>query len=80
VSDPKYLRSDLGSLLGHFIEECGESLAAAGKTLRRGLDSSNPELPPGWSGRVWLLRELDDLELAITRLRPSLKHKEGSGG
>lgn len=32
--------------LGYLVEECGEVLAATGKTIRWGQDSFNPELPP----------------------------------
>jgi NTP pyrophosphatase (non-canonical NTP hydrolase) len=74
MSDPRYLRDDLGSLLGHVVEECGEVLAAIGKTQRWGLDSSNPEVLPGFreTNRTWLLRELDDLEFTIARLRKGI--------
>lgn len=53
--------------LGYLAEECGEVLAAVGKALRWGLDSSNPELPleERETNQEWILRELDDLELAI---------------
>ena len=53
--------------LAHVIEECGEFLAAAGKTLRFGAASYNPELPPDQreDNVTWLLRELADLEQAI---------------
>lgn len=56
--------------LGHLIEECGEILAAAGKTLRFGMLSTNPELPPEQqeTNISWLKRELQDLKLAIVRL------------
>jgi NTP pyrophosphatase (non-canonical NTP hydrolase) len=32
--------------LGYLVEECGEVLAAVGKTQRWGLDSVNPDLAP----------------------------------
>jgi len=56
--------------LGYFIEEAGEVLAAAGKTLRWGWNSYNPE--PGASRETnveWLRREVADLEEAIQRLK-----------
>lgn len=71
MADPKYLRGNLKFCLAHAIEECGEFLAAAGKTLRWGQDSFNPELPVAQqekNGR-WLARELDDVEGAMKRLR-----------
>jgi hypothetical protein len=74
MSDPKYIRSGLSFALGHFVEECGECMAAAGKSLRWGLSSVNPELPADQqeTNRDWLLRELEDLEGAIYRLREEL--------
>lgn len=49
--------------LAHVIEECGEVLAAAGKTLRWGPYSYNPEIAE--SDRElnidWLRREMADL-------------------
>jgi hypothetical protein len=59
-----------GNALGKFIEECGEALAAAGKTVRFGWASYNPL--PGASRETnerWLEREIVDLEEAIARLR-----------
>lgn len=74
MSDPKYLRDDIESQLGHVVEECGETAAAIGKTLRWGLESYNPELPEEQreTNRDWILRELADLELASSRLRAHL--------
>lgn len=73
--DKKYLRKGLSFALAHFIEECGEALAAAGKSQRWGMDSVNPELPASQqeTNRDWLLRELDDLELTISRLRGAVR-------
>ena len=57
--------------LGYLVEECGEVLAAAGKTLRWGSDSVNPELPTSEqeTNEDWLLRELHDLQHAIDIIR-----------
>jgi len=41
----KYLRDDFDSVLAHAVEECGEFIAAAGKTQRWGRRSFNPEIP-----------------------------------
>jgi hypothetical protein len=62
-----------GSALGRFIEECGEALAAAGKTVRYGWDSFNPLLPVDQQecNEDWLQREVADLEEAIARLKKS---------
>jgi hypothetical protein len=50
-------------------------LQAIGKTIRWGLESVNPELPPEQqeSNAAWILRELDDLTGAIERLRSHIK-------
>lgn len=70
----EYLRDGFPFALSHFVEECGEALAAAGKTQRWGLLSVNPELPSEQqeSNRDWLLRELTDLEGAMDRLRSEI--------
>jgi NTP pyrophosphatase (non-canonical NTP hydrolase) len=61
--------------LGYLIEECGEVLAAAGKSLRWGLGSVNPEIPASEqeTNADWLRRELNDLEGAIQRVRTLLE-------
>jgi NTP pyrophosphatase (non-canonical NTP hydrolase) len=53
--------------LGYLVEECGEVMAAVGKTIRWGLDSSNPELPEQEreTNKDWIIRELSDLKDAI---------------
>lgn len=58
----------------YLIEECGELIAACGKSLRWGLDSVNPELPPEKqeTNREWVLREISDVEQAINILRAVL--------
>lgn len=60
--------------LAHLVEECGEVMAAAGKTLRWGLDSYNPEVPVSEreTNQEWLLREIADLELAIANAKAML--------
>lgn len=68
---PNYVRNDNISIMAHLVEECGEVLAAAGKTLRWGPDSYNPEIPVAEreTNIAWLRREIADLELVITRLK-----------
>lgn len=70
MSDPRFLQTGFDKQLSHVIEECGEVLSAAGKTQRWGKDSPNPLLPKEQqeTNEVWLLRELNDLKLAIDRL------------
>ena len=71
---PEYEPTNEREALGYFVEECGEALAAAGKTLRWGPGSINPELKRGdrrygETNVEWLEREVADLEQAIKRLR-----------
>ncbi len=69
---PEYLKPDDAEFcLKHLVEECGEVLAAAGKTLRWGPSSVNPEIPAeqAETNLAWLLRELDDLSGAIFRFK-----------
>jgi hypothetical protein len=63
----KYYPKTTEQILGYLAEECGEVVAAVGKSLRWGLNSSNPELPEEEqeTNRDWLIRELDDLEVGI---------------
>ena len=65
--------------LGYLIEEAGEVLAAAGKTLRWGLDSTNPDVPLSKreTNEDWLRREIADLKGAIDRM---LLHLDGERG
>ncbi|QGH74867.1 hypothetical protein MAL1_00121 [Bacteriophage DSS3_MAL1] len=60
--------------LAHLIEETGEVLSAAGKTLRFGLDSYNPLLPveERETNEEWLRREVQDLKLSIAHLEKEL--------
>ena len=67
---PQYEPKSREQFYGYLIEECGEVLAAAGKTLRWGEFSVNPELPRNKqeSNIRWLKRELKDLRGAIDRI------------
>jgi len=71
MSNPDF--TNRGSALGKFIEECGEALAAAGKTVRFGWGCWNPLLPENEreTNEDWLRREVADLKEAITRLEKS---------
>lgn len=61
--------------VAYLIEECGELLAALGKSLRWGLDSVNPELPvqDQETNQEWVLREIDDVERALNLVRDVLR-------
>ena len=71
MTDPRYIVDDFDHCLGHAIEEAGEFLTAAGKTLRWGWISSNPELSPEKqeSNLTWMRREMADLRDALARLQ-----------
>lgn len=60
--------------LAHLVEECGEVVAAAGKTMRFGWWSVNPELPPEKqeTNLDWTLREIANLERAIAAFRAAI--------
>lgn len=66
--DPRF--KDKGNTLGRFIEECGEALAAAGKTVRYGRESFNPLLPrrEQETNGEWLRRESVDVLFAMKKL------------
>lgn len=68
----RYQPKTIGDKLGYLVEESGEVNAAVGKTLRWGLDSSNPEIVGGETNRDWLLRELQDLKKAIRIVEAAL--------
>lgn len=70
MSHPDFVNR--GNVLGKFIEECGEALAAAGKTVRFGWDGYNPLSGASTErNETWLRREVADLEQAIQRLKKS---------
>jgi hypothetical protein len=73
MSHPSF--KDRGRPIGRFIEECGEALAAAGKSVRFGLECVNPLLPEDQqeTNREWLTRELKDLKSAIKALETELE-------
>ena len=70
----RYLRDDFESVLAHAVEECGEFIAAAGKTQRWGRKSFNPELQPSdrETNEDWLRREMADVRLSLSRLEMAL--------
>lgn len=79
---PQYMPKTLPATLGYLVEECGEVLAAVGKTQRWGPDSFNPELPETdpyhvtggrETNRQWILREMRDLSLAIALVTKALE-------
>lgn len=73
--DARFLGKGFTNQLSHLIEECGEVLAAAGKTQRWGPESFNPLLPVEQreTNAQWLARELADLHGAILRLSATME-------
>ena len=75
MSDPRFLQDGFDKRLSHLIEECGEVLAAAGKTQRWGPHSVNPLLPADQqeTNLIWLMREMSDLRQALDRLDAQIR-------
>ena len=66
-----YKPKTIEAKLGWVVEECGEVLAAIGKTQRWGLKSVDPTIfdhKKQETNRAWIMRELRDLKKAITLL------------
>lgn len=66
--------------LAYLVEECGEVMAAVGKTLRWGLDSVDPTenakldvFGAKERNRTWILREMQDLKQAIEIVENEIK-------
>lgn len=80
--DFRYIRTgDVHFALAHAAEEAGELVSAIGKTLRWGLNSVNPELPPEQqeTNRAWVLREMADLRGSLDRLETELAQENPDG-
>jgi NTP pyrophosphatase (non-canonical NTP hydrolase) len=75
MSDPRFLQDGFEKRLAHLVEECGEVLAAAGKTQRWGALSVNPLIPAAdrETNLVWLRREMKDLREALDRLDAAIE-------
>ncbi len=67
---PQYMPKTIEAKLGYLVEECGEVLAAVGKTQRWGLASVDPTSKDDEpeTNRAWVMRELQDLKNAIAIL------------
>lgn len=67
----RYRSNSPSQALAHLSEECGELVAAIGKTMRWGSQSVNPELPPEQqeTNIDWVRREIRDVERAIAAFR-----------
>jgi hypothetical protein len=77
--DPRFMQDGFDKRLSHFIEECGEALAAAGKTQRWGAASVNPLLPEHQQETklCWLRREVADVKKAIKQLEEAIEQDFG---
>lgn len=80
--DQKYLQEGFELTLAHALEECGEFIAAAGKTQRWGPWSSNPELPAEAQEMniLWLEREMNDVLETMTRFKHELTMLKNDNG
>lgn len=78
MADSRFLQQGFDKQLSHLIEECGEVLAAAGKTQRWGRHSVNPLLPKELqeTNLAWLRREIQDLKQTIQRLEATIEEEE----
>ena len=81
MTNPKYMRPGLDFARGKAVEECGELLAALGKSLRWGWLSRDPE--PGASPETnadWVRREMADVRGALDNLEREMNAASASGG
>lgn len=74
MTDQRYMRPGVKFAMGKAVEEAGEFLAAAGKTMRWGFGSFNPDLPPEQQEKNvdWLRREMADLRGALDNLESEM--------
>lgn len=74
---PEYVPKTMVAVLGKLSEECGEIVKAVGKTLRFGLLSSNPDVPPEKrrTNQEAILQEIEDLEATIPLVREALANR-----
>lgn len=74
-SKPEYMPKTPRERLGYLIEECGEVLQIAGKSLRYGYRSFNPELPYNErvTNAVLMQREIANVEAAIAMVRRDIE-------
>lgn len=74
-----YVPKNSEQALAHLVEECGETLAAAGKSQRFGFFSVNPEIPlcEQETNLTWLMREISDLEGAIKEFKARVEYEHG---
>jgi len=79
MSGPRFLQTGFEKILSHSVEECGEFLAAAGKTQRWGANSFNPLLPPSEreTNLVWLRRDMRDVIEVLRRLDRAMQAECG---
>lgn len=76
---PQYEPKTREQFYGYLIEEAGEVLHAAGKTLRWGEKSVNPEIPAcdRQTNLAWLRTEMHDLRGALDRMDKFLDENYG---
>ena len=77
MSDKRFLQDGFEKRLSHAVEECGEFIAAAGKTQRWGVWSVDPTIPEHEriTNLVWLKLEMGDIRQALDRLEEAIKQE-----
>ena len=75
----QYIQEGLQHARGRAIEECGELIAALGKSVRFGWLACNPELPADKqeANFEWVARELGDVMDALSRLKNEMRKEFG---
>ena len=79
MTDKRFLQDGLFHTSAHLIEECGELIAALGKSWRWGFDSVNPLLPPEQqeANLAWVRREMADVREMLDRFDAELNKAHG---
>ena len=77
MSDKRFLQDGFDKRLSHAIEECGEFIAAAGKTQRWGVWSADPTIPEHErvTNLAWLKLEMADVREAMERLQEAIEQE-----
>lgn len=75
MSDNRFIRDGLPFAANKMTEECGELIAALGKSFCYGWESYNPDLPISSReyNHDWVMRELLDVLEAGNRLKQELE-------
>jgi len=76
MTDPRFMRPGLDHAVDKVFEECGELIAALGKTMRFGWDSTDPVNTNNIETNAeWVRREMIDVVMAIQNLGNEMREK-----